>query len=176
MTPLEELIADPWFPFAGDVTVKELEPPQIPEPARSGETGESCDICAAEVSAHVWTNERWRLRAFRDTPVPGMVLLVSRAHHDSYADLPDDLLAELGPLTARIERAVLSMGGVARVHVCRWGDGSAHFHQWFMPRPLGALQLRGSMLPVWMDVLPSLPDAAVDVALAQVAAAMLAGD
>jgi hypothetical protein len=27
-----------------------------------------------------------------------------------------------------------------------------------MPRPLGALQLRGSMLPMWLDVLPDRDD------------------
>ena len=89
----------------------------------------------------------------------GLVLLETRDHYDSFADMPDDLLAELGPLTARIERAILGLGGIARVHVLRYGDGGEHFHLWFMPRPLGALQMRGSMLPVWMDVLPKLPEA-----------------
>ena len=39
--------------------------------------------------------------------------------------MPDDLLAELGPLTARIERAMLGLGGIARVHVARYGDGAS---------------------------------------------------
>ena len=41
-----------------------------------------------------------------------------------------------------------------------------------MPRPLGALQMRGSMLPVWMDVLPKLPEAQANEALARIAAAL----
>ncbi len=176
MTTLDELLADPWFPFEGDVRVKGLLPPQVPEPDRSALTPQSCPACAAPDDGFVWTDAHWRLRGYGGpTPIPGIVLLEPRAHHDSYADLPGPLLAELGPLTARIERALLSLGDVARVHVARWGDGSAHFHLWFFPRPLGHLQLRGSMLPVWLDVLPPLPQADVDATLARTAAALQDG-
>lgn len=58
-----------------------------------------------------------------------------------------------------MEKALLGLGDIARVHVNRWGDGGAHFHLWFMPRPLGMLQLRGSMLPMWLDLMPDVsPD------------------
>ena len=174
MTSLAELIADSWFPFTGSVEVKPLDPRVVPEPLRHGVGGVDCDGCSKPDEAFVWTNERWRLSAYRESPFPGVVLLNTRAHFDSYADLTDDLLAELGPLTARVERAVLSIGDVARVHVARWGDGGEHFHQWFLPRPLGMLQARGSMLPMWLDLLPPLPPEAIDAALAQIAAAMRA--
>jgi diadenosine tetraphosphate (Ap4A) HIT family hydrolase len=176
VTPLHELIDDPWFPFEGEIVVKALQPAVVPEPPRSGVVADDCSLCTDPDAGFVWANADWRLRADRDTPCPGVVLLVPRDHYDSYADLPATLLAELGPMTARVERAVLSIGDVARVHVCRWGDGSAHFHQWFLPRPLGALQLRGSMLPMWMDLLPVLPAAEIDSALELIAAAMRAGD
>jgi hypothetical protein len=176
LTALEELLPDPWFPFEGDVRVKALLPPEVPEPARKGLSAGDCSSCTEPDDAYVWTNRSWRLRGYRETPIPAVVLLETRGHHDSYADLPADLLAETGPLTARVERALLSPGDVARVHVARYGDGAAHFHLWFFPRPLGALQLRGSMLPVWLDVLPLLPADEVDAALARVAAAMRAGD
>ena len=177
MTTLEELLPDPWFPFEGDVRVKALEPVQVPEPDRSALTAETCGACAAPDDAYLWVDERWRLRGYGEpTAVAGIVLLEPRTHHDSYADLPEPLLTELGPLTARVERALLSLGDVARVHVARYGDGSAHFHLWFFARPLGRLQLRGSMLPVWMDVLPPLPEAEVAAVLDRVAAAMRAGD
>ncbi len=51
-----------------------------------------------------------------------------------------------------------------------------HFHLWFFPRPLGQLQLRGSMLPVWLDVLPPLPADEKEAALTWVAAALAASD
>ena len=158
MTPLEELIADPWFPFAGDLRVKALEPPVIPEPARDGENPADCSTCARADEDFLWVDELWRVSLFVPTPVPGIVLLQPRQHVDCLADMPPDLLTGLGPMSARIERAQLELGGIARVHVCKWGDGGAHFHLWFLPRPLGVLQLRGSMLPMWMDVLPDVPD------------------
>ena len=175
MTGLEELLPDPWFPFEGDVRVKALLPPQVPEPDRLWLTRDTCATCALPDEDFLWSDASWRLRPYREpSPVPGIVLLETRGHHDSYADLPSDLLAELGPMTARVERALLALGDVARVHVCRYGDGAAHFHQWFFPRPLGALQLRGSMLPVWLDVLPAVTAEAAALAHARVAAAMAA--
>ena len=177
MTSLAELLADPWFPFEGDVRVKALQPLQVPEPDRAGLTAADCATCALPDDTYLWVDERWRLRPYLEpSPVAGIVLLEPRAHHDTYADLPEDLLAELGPLTARVERALLALGDVARVHVSRWGDGAAHFHQWFFPRPLGRLQLRGTMLPVWMDVLPPLADDELRRVHDRVAAAMRAGD
>jgi len=176
MTTLAELVADPWFPFEGDVRVKQLQPRQVPEPDRHNLTAQTCSACAATDESYVWTDERWRLRGMGEpSPVPGIVLLEPREHHDSYADLPPELLAELGPLTARIERVLLSLGDVARVHVARYGDGAAHFHQWFFTRPLGQLQLRGSMLPVWLDVLPPVAPEVEAAMLDRIGAAMAAG-
>jgi hypothetical protein len=82
------------------------------------------------------------------------------------------LAIEFGPVVARIERAILSLGDVARVHLYRWGDGGAHFHVWFLPRPLGMLEASGMMLPVWEDVLPNVPDSELAEAATRIAAAM----
>jgi diadenosine tetraphosphate (Ap4A) HIT family hydrolase len=153
---LDELIADSRFPFAGDITVKPLEPPVIPEPDRGDVHPATCSACKRPDTDYVWTDDNWRLAAPETTQLRGTVLLETRVHHDSFADFPTELLAELGPRIARVERAVLGLGDIARVHVCRWGDGGGHFHLWFLPRPLGMLQLRGSMLPMWMDFLPDI--------------------
>ena len=56
-------------------------------------------------------------------------------------------------------RAGEAVPGVARVHVDRIGDGLAHLHVWFVARPAGLLQLRGSCLMDWLDVLPPMPAA-----------------
>ena len=61
-------------------------------------------------------------------------------------------------MTVRLERAVRSLDGVARVHVNRWGDGSSHLHLWFMARPYGRLQLRGAFLSMWDEILPPIPE------------------
>jgi hypothetical protein len=42
--------------------------------------------------------------------------------------------------------------------VNRWGDGSAHLHLWFLARPYGRLQLRGTFLSLWDDILPEIPE------------------
>ena len=86
-----------------------------------------------------------------------MVLLETREHYD-FPDLPADRAAELGPTMLRVDRAVRSVGHIGNVHVCRWGDGSEHFHVWFMARPARIPQLIGSFAAIWDDVLPPLPD------------------
>jgi hypothetical protein len=38
------------------------------------------------------------------------------------------------------------------------GDGAAHLHMWFLARPHGRLQLRGTFLSLWDDILPVIPE------------------
>ena len=37
----------------------------------------------------------------------------------------------------------------------RWGDGTEHLHWWLFARPTGQLQLRGTFLSHWDDLLPA---------------------
>jgi hypothetical protein len=159
------------FPFEGDLRVRALQPPGE-EPARNGEDAADCWACTTADDAFLWTDERWRLGSLpRPSGLPAVVLLFPRAHHD-LGDLPDDLAAELGLLTVRVERAVQRVGDIGRVHVGRWGDGSAHLHVWFMGRPAGLLQLRGSFAAIWDDILPPLPEDLWRANLATVAGAL----
>jgi hypothetical protein len=87
-----------------------------------------------------------------------MVLILESRSHLDLGDLPNMLAAELGVMTVRLERAVRSLDDVARVHVNRWGDGSAHLHLWFLARPYGRLQLRGTFLSLWDEILPPIPE------------------
>jgi len=80
-----------------------------------------CASCSRPESGFIWTDERWRVRGLLPTPVPGVVLLNTRAHHDSFTDMTPELLGEVGPMIARMERAVESIGEVGRVHLNRWG-------------------------------------------------------
>jgi hypothetical protein len=84
------------------------------------------------------------------------------------------LAAEYGGLACRIERALLSLGDIARVHVYRWGDNVAHFHVWFIPRPLGMLHAQREMLMLWEDQLPPATEDNIAAAGARVGAAMTA--
>ena len=160
----------PSFPFEGDLRVKQLDEPVPVEPPRRGEGHRECTACNAPDEAYIWVGERWRVRAMdRPTGLPMVLILESRSHLD-LGDLPNLLAAELGVMTVRLERAIRSLDGVARVHVNRWGDGSAHLHMWFLARPYGRLQLRGTFLSLWDSILPPISEAQWRENLAMVAA------
>jgi diadenosine tetraphosphate (Ap4A) HIT family hydrolase len=149
----------------------------IPEPPRRGEEGgEPCGICAGEATSPVWSDDNWTLHPPVGGSLPGSVWLASRVHADSFVDLPDEVAADFGRVVAKVERAILSLGDVARVHLYRWGDGGAHFHVWLIPRPLGMLEAKGMMLPLWEDVLPNVPDDELREAAERIAKAIEAGD
>ncbi|WP_433089567.1 HIT family protein [Dactylosporangium sp. CA-052675] len=146
------------FPFEGDLRVKTLQPPVVPEPPRDGEDGpEHCFICRDPLAQTIWSDEHWLLRHTAEpSAVPVVVLLCPREHYD-FVELPAGLAAELVPLQQRVERAIHALGGVARVHIEKVGDGARHLHWWFIARPEGLTQLRGSCLVMWDDVLPKQP-------------------
>jgi len=159
------------FPFEGDLLVKQLADPVLPEPPRHGENPATCDCRERADDSYLWTDEHWRLGGLAEPAGVPAYLLMPRAHHD-LADLPDDLAAELGVLIVRLDRILSAVPGVGRVHVNKWGDGGAHLHVWFIARPAGVLQLRGSCLPDWLDVLPPLPADDWDMLAGHVAHAM----
>lgn len=147
------------FPFDGEMRPRTLRPPEERDPVREGEGGGAdCPSCSAPDDRYLWTNERWRLFATKPNGLPVVVIMESREHVAEPGDLPDDLAADLGVMLARIERAVRSVSGIGRVHVCRWGDGGEHLHWWFMGRPARFPQLLGSFAAVWDDVLPPTPE------------------
>lgn len=164
------------FPFAGVLRPRELLPPLAVERSRAGAAGVDCRRCARTDDDYLWTNEHWRLSSLpKPSGLPVVVLLETRAHHDPL-DLPPERARELGPLMLRVERAVLSVGEIGRVHICRWGDGSEHPHWWFMARPARMPQLVGSFAAIWDDVLPPTPEPIWRENLATVARALGADD
>ena len=152
------------FPFEHEtLRVKPLEPPVLPEPPRGGEGGRECWACADPEREAVWSDERWVLTGWGEPlGLPFAATLLPKAHLD-LGDLDDMHAAELGILTVRIERAARALGNLGRVHVNKWGDGGAHLHLIFLGRPAGLLQLRGSNLALWEEMLPRVPE---DVAAA----------
>jgi len=71
-------------------------------------------------------------------------------------------------------RAIEALPHIARAHVSRWGDGGAHLHVFFLARPAGFAQLRGTFLAVWDDLLPAVPAGHRDRDAAAVASALAA--
>jgi diadenosine tetraphosphate (Ap4A) HIT family hydrolase len=163
------------FPFEGDIRVKPLDPPVLPEPARHGEAGPaSCSGCTEPPQDMIWADEHWRVtHSGEPTAVPVTVLLCPVGHYDLH-DLPPERAAELGPMLQRVERAIMSLGGIARVHVNKWGDGSSHLHLWLIGRPAGMMQLRGTCLPIWDDVLPKQEESQWRAVLRELGAALAA--
>jgi diadenosine tetraphosphate (Ap4A) HIT family hydrolase len=167
---------DEWetFPFEGEIRVRPLRPP-ADEPPRLGEDPQDCWRCRQGEADAIWSDGRWLLTPLpKPGGLPVIVILQPREHCD-LGDLPSDLAAELGPLLVRVERAVDAVGEIGRVHVGRWGDGSAHLHWWFIARPARMPQLRTSFAAIWDDILPPLPDDLWRANLAAVAHAMAAG-
>src|SRR5439155_2622816 len=155
----EPVLSGRFFPFDGDIRVKPLDKPIVPEPPRRGEPGgEPCLLCAEPEKHLVWRDESWTVQAgFEPIGLP-MLALLAPVQHVTLHSMPDELVAGLGPMIRRVALAIGEIDGVGRVHFSRFGDGSEHFHMWFLARPLGMMQLRGPMLAVWDDLLPNLPD------------------
>jgi hypothetical protein len=171
--PMPDMASWDIFPFEGDIRVRLVDDPVVPEPPRSGEGGGPCFACDDGATRAIWADDRWMLLPQKQTPFP-IVLLEPRAHLDS-TDLDDAMAAEMGLLTLRLERALMGLGGVGRVHVMKIGDGSAHLHLWFFARPEGLLQVRGSSVSDWSDALPVMPDDEWLALQREIAAALATG-
>ena len=74
---------------------------------------------------------------------------------------------------------MLALGGIARVHVARFGDGGDHLHWWFSAlfsaRPEGMPRMRGSCLLNWEDMVPKAEAERWAARNRAIAAAMAAG-
>jgi hypothetical protein len=155
MPPVEEW--DTW-PFEGELRSRALQPPVEHEKPRHGAGGVGCRNCGRADEGALWSNDRWIVRPTAEpTGLPVVLFLETREHVD-FPDLSDELAGELGPMLLRVQRAVFAIGDIGNVHVCRWGDGSEHFHMWFMARPARTPQLIGSFAAIWDDILPPLTE------------------
>src|SRR5262245_34023235 len=164
------------LPYADPLTIKEPADLTIPEPPRRGEAGgEPCYVCSEDGrNSAVWEDEHWTLHNPGQTALAGAMWLASKQHFDPYADMPADAAATLASTCGLIERAILSLGGIARVHVYRYGDGGAHFHLWFVPRPMGRLDMSGPHLAVWEDVMTPVEREELEIVGKRIAAALVA--
>lgn len=158
------------FPWDGELTTRPLRAPVEAEPPREGTPGGTpCTRCAEPDRDVIWENERWIVSSTAaPTGLPLIVFLMTKEHLD-YTDLDEDLAAECGRLSVRLTRIIERMEGIGRVHVMKIGDGVEHLHIWFMARPAALLQVRGSAVPEWDDILPPVPEDVWRADLARVA-------
>ena len=90
----EPVLGDRFFPFEGDIQVRPLEEPVVPEPPRFGEPGgEPCGVCAEPDNHLVWRDEHWMLHAGMEPTGLPMVALLSPVQHVTLHTMPDDLAA-----------------------------------------------------------------------------------
>lgn len=148
------------WPWTGDLTAKDLQPPQEEEPPRRGAGGEGCASCLTgadpATGGATWWDEEWYLSWARSSSLPFAAFLVPRSHGD-LADLDPRQAARQGELLTALEQTACAVLDVPRIQVARWGDGGEHLHWWLYARPTGMLQLRGTFLSHWDDLLPEVP-------------------
>ncbi|QNN51607.1 hypothetical protein [Nocardioides mesophilus] len=174
----EELTGSPFFGFEvsdGRLVSAPVEPMLVPERPRHGELDPAeCGHCRpTDWGRWLWKDEHWHVAAPPSTGLPFWAGLAPNDHLLLH-ELDGQTLAALGPMIQRLSGAIQGLDGVARTHMGRWGDGSAHFHLHFYARPLGMMQGRGAMLAFWDDLLPPTDPALLRRHEAQVAAALAA--
>ena len=145
------------FPFEADtLRVRPLTEYAVPEPDRSVGP-EDCKTCRV-----VGDPDRvlGGIGRFVVLWVPTSLVFtanVAARDHVMLDDLGPDDHADLGRAIGAAYNAVNALPGVGRVHVTKWENGKGHLAFVLSARPEGVLQLRGSNLPIWADLLPPTP-------------------
>lgn len=96
----------------------------------------ACPLCARQATEPpLWADAHFELRHL-EAPhgLAGWMLLVTRRHVASLAELDDAEAAALGPLLRRAHQAVLAATGAARVYVAALGEAVPHVHVHLVPR------------------------------------------
>lgn len=145
------------FPFeASSLTVRPLTEYELPEPDRTAEPAD-CKTCKVVTDPDRVLAEIGR---FAVIWVPTSLVFtanVTTREHLMLDDLDGEGHAEMGRAIGAAYDAVNALEGVGRVHVNKWENGKGHLSFVLAARPEGVLQLRGSNLPIWADMLPPTP-------------------
>jgi len=161
------------FPFEREgLTPKPLGDRVVPEPSRA-RAADACGTCRALARDDLVLHTGTRLAVIRPggTSLMFVANVVAR-HHERLDDLDEAADEELGRLVARTYRALRALPGVGNVQVCKWENGGGHLSVNVLARPLGVLELRGSNLPIWADMLPDIPQDEYDERAEAVRAAL----
>lgn len=137
-----------------------------------------CRIAAGELTADVVTQDEHTLAFLDHRPVfPGHCLLVPKAHHETLADLPADLIAPVFADAQRLARAVEAGLGADGTFVAinnRISQSVPHLHVHVVPRRKGD-GLRGFFWPRTRYPDPAAATAVADRIRAAVARLSRAG-
>ena len=171
--PLGDMAAWEVFPFERDgLTPKPIGDRVVPEPSRE-RAADACGTCKALTREDLVLHTGSRLAVIRPggTSLMFVANVVARSH-ERLDDLDETADEELGRLVRRTYRAVRALPGVGNVQISKWENGGGHLSVNVLARPLGVLELRGSNLPVWADMLPDIPQGEYDARAEAVRAAL----
>lgn len=92
-----------------------------------------CPICeklavldTLPASENVWLTEHWSVVHAFNTSLEGWLVLNSRTHALSYADLSDGAVAQLGLVQKRTTQALQAVVGAERAYVVSFSEQGAH--------------------------------------------------
>ncbi len=163
------------FPYES-VTAAPLTELELPEPL--GDTSpEGCRVCRAQADGthELWSSEHFAVARRASTSLLFWATVAVRSHR-TLDELDGDELADMGQVLGRTFRAVSALDGVGRVHINKWENNTGHLLWNVLARPEGVLQLRGSNLPAWADMLPDVPEPELARRADEVARALVAFD
>jgi hypothetical protein len=161
--PLGGMVDWEVFPFEREgLLPRRLVDYADPEPDRS-KAPEDCKTCQALGRDDLVLHVGRRLAVIRPggTHLPFAANVVSRSH-ETLDDLDDDGHVEMGRLVGRTYQTLRALEGIGNVHINKWENGAGHLSVTLLARPLGVLQLRGSNLAAWADMLPPTPSDELD--------------
>ncbi|RLV47798.1 hypothetical protein D9V37_16860 [Nocardioides mangrovicus] len=146
----------PWQVVDGTLEPKPLAPPAAEPVARTGADG--CPICASlPTERTIWENDDFFVsRMFRPSGL--LILFLQTKQHIDFTELDDDLAAATGRWEVILCRIVERLPHVAQTYVIRFGSGAEHLHLWFVARPDGFPQIRGSLGLEYDEILPPIPE------------------
>lgn len=109
----------------------------------TGTPPRSCYGCEQEsefdrlpLRERIAVDEHWRLAHAFDSALPGWLVLVTRRHVDSLADLRSEEAAALGGWQQRASAALKAVLGCERTYVVMFGEQPGfHLHLHVVPRP-----------------------------------------
>lgn len=145
------------FPFeAESLRARPLTEYAVPEPDRR-RPPEECKVCRAVEGGALGTWGRFVLvRTARTTLAFNAT--VATSDHLGLDDLPPEDHADLGRALGASYAAIKALPEVGNVHLNKWENGAGHLAFNLYARPIGVLQLRGSNLPIWADMLPAIAE------------------
>jgi diadenosine tetraphosphate (Ap4A) HIT family hydrolase len=87
-----------------------------------------CDLEASDPLAIVYRDQDWSCEIAEGYDVPGWFILRLRRHAEGWAGPTIEELADFGPVSQRIAKAIEAATGATGVYFMSFGENYPHFH------------------------------------------------